>query len=231
MNTIQTTDTETSMPNLQDERTKLLNILASKTVATLAEKNLMHENAELAKYTGLNPETDVKQPRNEPETEAKYSNSDPANEENVNLDELPLPLQIQILEIIDANTLDAATLQVTTKKPYGLGIKTNRTALYRFHKNHEAAKLAAHRDDAARQAAQLLKNADATDAEFSRATQHLIKLRLLEASMCDKTNPNAILALTKSLDRLRASDHAERRLVLAEKKTNRQPASNTAQTK
>jgi hypothetical protein len=39
--------------------------------------------------------------------------------------------------------------------------------------------------------------------------------------MCDKTNPNAILALTKSLDRLRAAEPSERRLALAEKKAQR----------
>jgi hypothetical protein len=151
--------------------------------------------------------------------------------QTINLEDLPLPLQSKILELIDSSTLDSATLQITTRQPYGLGIKTNRSALYWFHKKHEAAKLAAHRDEAGRHAAELLKNADATDADFSRATQHLIKLRLLETAMCEKTDANAILALSKSLDRLRAADHAERRLQLAEKKAepqNKPAPSNSA---
>src|SRR5438552_19366 len=43
------------------------------------EKNLMHENSQPAKYTILNPETGLKQARNEVETEVKYSISTAGN--------------------------------------------------------------------------------------------------------------------------------------------------------
>jgi hypothetical protein len=224
---------EQNQIELHKERLKLLDLLRSRLAAAAsafdpasatADKKESHENAELAKQTALTHETEVKQS----ETEAKYStafqNAQPATppppepEECVGLETLPPELQRKLLDILDSRSLDAATLEITSKVPYGLGIKTNRSALYRFLKKQDSVKLAAHRDALARDAAEILQKADATDADFSRATSHLIRLRLLEATMCEKTNPSAILALTRSLDRLRAADHAERRLRLAEKK-------------
>src|SRR4051812_16581295 len=61
------------------KRTKQRTILPSKTDARpTVETNLIREISQLAKYTGLNSETDLKQTRNELETEVKYFNSAPA---------------------------------------------------------------------------------------------------------------------------------------------------------
>jgi hypothetical protein len=63
----------TTMNESTNDRT----VLATKPGA---EKKLIREISQLAKYTGLNSETDLKQPRNEVETEVKYSNPGPDGE-------------------------------------------------------------------------------------------------------------------------------------------------------
>ena len=228
---------------LAQQRLDLLDLLRSRAnaeprpepVPTTTEKKTSHENAEVAKPTGLTNETEVRQGETTAEYSAPFQNAAPATpplpepEPSIELESLDPELQRKLLQILDSTTLDGATLQITSKVPYGLGIKTNRSALYRFHKKQDSAKLAARRDALARDAAEILQKADATDADFSRATSHLIKLRLLEATMSEKTNPSAILALTKSLDRLRAADHAECRLRLAEQKAERQSNAPAAQ--
>lgn len=232
--------TEQNQIELAQQRLKLLDILAARAaaapspenVAAPREENTSCENAEPAKPTTLSLETEVKQTETDTKHSPPFQNETappppPDPEPNIDLESLAPELQRKLLDILESTTLDAATLQIVSKVPYGLGIKTNRSALYRFLKKQDAVKLAARRDALARDAAQILQNADATDAEFSRATSHLIKLRLLEATMSEKTNPTAILALTKSLDRLRAADHAERRLQLAEKKAERQSTPKT----
>jgi hypothetical protein len=215
-------------PNSLAEKIKSLQGLdpdiTSSLLSAIAEKATTIQSPYSAKHEPLTSETSLKQPQNNRETNPKHSTSSPQSNpaETINLDELSLDLQSRLLDILDSTTLDEATTKITVTKPYGLGIRTNRSALYRFHKRHKSAELTARRDDAARNVAEILKNAEATEADFSRATAHLIKLRLLEATMTERPNPNTILSLTSSLDRFRAADHAERRLRLAEEKAERQ---------
>jgi hypothetical protein len=99
-----------------------------------------------------------------------------------------------------------------------MGIQTSRSSLERLSKRHHAAMLARQRDDSAEAASEILKNASASDEDFSRTTVHLLRFHLLRHAMTDKTSPDQMFMLSRVLDRLRAGDFTERRLRLAESK-------------
>lgn len=191
-----------------------------------------------AEYQPLSAETQPEHSRNTAETQPEYSGhsagtSDPqsaptdAGAPSSNnrkraitesaLDELPADTQAAILQLLDALTLDRATLEITSKPPYGLGIQTTRSSLYRFHKRHTTAKITRTREQDAAETAHLLRNAKSA-GQISHTAIHLIAIRLLETAVLGNSNPSDLLALSKAIDRLRAVEHSERRLRLAEQK-------------
>jgi len=135
------------------------------------------------------------------------------------LDDLPSETQAIMLHILQTHTLDEASLEITAKPPYGLGIATSRSSLQRFLERHNAAKITRHRQQVASEIAKLI-GASKSLGELSLTAAHLIELRLLETAISEKSDPQSLLALSRSLDRLRASEHSERRIRLAELRAN-----------
>jgi hypothetical protein len=133
------------------------------------------------------------------------------------LDELPAETQDTILHLLNTLSLDAATLEVTAKPPYGLGIQTGRSSLYRFLQRREKIARMNRRQHDAADTAKLLAEAKSTGS-LSHTATHLIALRLLETATLEDSNPSHLLALSKAIDRLSAIEHSERRLRLAEAK-------------
>jgi hypothetical protein len=130
---------------------------------------------------------------------------------------LPVETQAIILEILERLSLADATIEVTSLPPYGLGIETSRSSLDRFHRRHVTARILRARSEAGR-TAKLLTEAKASE-DFSGAATELMKVRLLETAAAPDANPNHLLALSRALDRLRAFEFTERRLRLAEAKS------------
>ena len=133
------------------------------------------------------------------------------------LDELPAETQAAILALLESLTLDAATVEITATQPYGMGIATSRSSLYRFHQRHTKAKKIKTREHDAAETAKLIAEAKSA-GDLSHTASHLIAIRLLETAIIENSNPSDLLALSKAIDRLRAVEHSERRLRLAEQK-------------
>lgn len=131
------------------------------------------------------------------------------------LDELPAETQAEILRLLDSLTLDAATVEITATQPYGLGVATSRSSLYRFHQRHTRAKKIKIREHDAAETARLIAEAKSA-GDLSHTATHLIAIRLLETALIENSNPSDLLALSKAIDRLRAVEHSERRLRIAE---------------
>jgi hypothetical protein len=133
------------------------------------------------------------------------------------LDELPAETQTAILSLLESLTLDAATIEIIATRPYGMGIATSRSSLYRFHQRHTKAKKIKSREHDAAETAKLIAEAKSA-GDLSLTATHLIAIRLLETAIIEDSNPSDLLALSKAIDRLRAVEHSERRLRLAEQK-------------
>jgi hypothetical protein len=226
-------------------RLRLIALRAAESVAPKKSTlNTQPENTSLragtAEYQPLTGETQPEPSRNEAGTQPEYSDHSagtdkpqPSTETNLSnvsssknrkrpitespLDELPSETQAAILKLLETLTLDAATLEITATPPYGLGIATSRSSLYRFHHRHTKATKIKTREQDAAETAKLIAEAKSA-GDLSHTATHLIALRLLETAIVEDSNPSHLLALSKAIDRLRAVEHAERRLRLAEQK-------------
>ena len=134
------------------------------------------------------------------------------------LDDLPPAVYAKLLRLIETKTFDEAIEAATAPPPHGLGLHTSRSSLERLAKRHRASLIARQRDDSAEAVSEILKNATASDEEFSRAAIHLMRFHLLRHAMVPRTSSDEMFMLSRVLDRLRAADFAERRLRLAESK-------------
>lgn len=134
------------------------------------------------------------------------------------LDELPPDVQAVLLRLLEEHTLEQATLRITTKPPYGMGIATSRSSLHRFLQRHRNLTATRHRQQIAAETAKLV-SASISHGDLSSTAGHLIELRLLEAAASERADAQNLLALSRSLDRIRAIDQAERRLRLLEQKS------------
>jgi hypothetical protein len=170
---------------------------------------------------GTSPECDRNFAETPPKNPARSAGTPKERKRRVTespLDDLPAETQQLILQILERCTLNEATAEITSKS-YGLGIQTSRSSLHRFFERHKVAKITSHRRQIAAEAAKILAESK-NHGDLTSTAAHLIELRLLETAVAERPDAQNVLALSRSLDRLRSIDLAERRLRLAEQKLN-----------
>lgn len=239
MNTESGSNTESSEKPMEEGQKRLLELLqgrlqqltveSSDNSTSISEK-VETENTPLTDgTTGNQPLTagtpsgqsrdEVEPPSGNPTCPAG-TNSNTSTKRSVTespLDELPPDIQAQLLRILEEHTLEKATLEVTAKPPYGMGIATSRSSLHRFLQRHKDITATRQRQQLAAETAKLV-SASIALGDLSSTTAHLIELRLLETAASERPDAQNLLALSRSLDRIRAIDQAERRLRLLEQK-------------
>jgi hypothetical protein len=237
------TDPATDGLDLSDPRHQLIFALRRRLLAMQAAENTSTTNstcnthkqntapqADIAESQPLTAGTQPERSRNAAGTEPEYSahsaetppshsGSPRANRPITEspLDDLPPETQAAILHLLETLSLDAATLEITATPPYGMGIATSRSSLYRFLRRHKTATETRRRQQEAAATVKILSEAKSA-GEISITASHLIAIRLLETAIVENSDPNHLLSLSKAFDRLRAAEYSERRLRLAEEK-------------
>ena len=128
-----------------------------------------------------------------------------------------------VLDLLETHTLEQTKTRLANPRPYGLGIRVSVSALQRFGSNNRMAEIFTHQETALEEAGIVLENAtEMDDTQFVLAAKHLLKLRLVRTAISPRSPTAELRSLFQILDRLRQTDLAERRLVLAEKNAAKQ---------
>jgi hypothetical protein len=135
---------------------------------------------------------------------------------HTDLNDLPASTREKIIELVERNTYEIVTQLVTAPMPEGLGLKTSKSSIQRFVERHRREERIRQREQASRDAKELLASAAAPET-LTAAASCLIRHRILRFMNADGGFGN-VHELARTLRLLSATDQAERRLRLAEAK-------------
>lgn len=216
-------------------KTQLTTDHPSGSTTTLPRQSGVVPAAEPEK-TSSSPENQAVMPKNEPENKPEnqpvrfrmsednmlYDPEDPGPfswKPRSPLDRLPASEQHFIMELLQEYTYEQTRAILGRPKPLGLGISPSISALHGFYYRWRNDDLAERLDMLDEQVAYIQAVAGNNDENFVKSSVHLLKRRLLETSISPTSKTAELRALFGILDRIKNTELAERRLQLAEKKT------------
>jgi hypothetical protein len=136
----------------------------------------------------------------------------------VRIDKLSPYVQLQFIQMLEDFSLQRIQRQLMLPPPFGLYLIVSKSALRRFKIRYHASEAKRNRRALRQQIEALLTQPDLSDAEFARATDQLLKLRLLESGLKPDPDLTETKTLIDMLEKIRAGKIAERKIALAESK-------------
>lgn len=127
-------------------------------------------------------------------------------------------LQQYLLVLLEDLSLEKVQRQLMLPPPFGQYIIVSKSALRRFKIRHHTREAKRTRRSLRQRLQAVLAQPDLTDADFDRATNQLLKVRLIECGLKPDPDLTETKTLIDMLEKIRAGKLAERKLALAESK-------------
>jgi hypothetical protein len=188
-------------------------------------QNPKHETTNSCGTTGTQPNNPPAPPKPDPDPNtvdigaylnAYFEKHGPPSRER--LDKKSPELQRYILTLIEDMPLRKAQHKLMLPPPYGPYIATSKSALTRLRNRHHTLHAIRNKHSIQKHITDLLAQPDLPDADVTRVTEQLLKLKLVELTLHPEPDLTQTKTLVDLLEKIRAGKLAERKLALAESK-------------